>query len=144
MIDDDFDKLVRNMFERFFGKSFDMFPNESGIQMRIGSEKNMVPEMNPTREVVVDSIDLGDEYLVIIESPTTVESPIASIKNNTLEVRFSEVVSKGVELEVPFNVDISKSSVSQTNGVIEVRLVKANDESSDQTEGILKVIRTDE
>ncbi|MFW9850979.1 MAG: hypothetical protein ACFFF4_17765 [Candidatus Thorarchaeota archaeon] len=140
MIDDDFDKLVRNMFERFFGKSFDMFPNESGIQMRIGSENNTIPETNPTREVVVDSIDLGDEYLVIIESPITVESPIASIKNNTLEVRFSEVVSKGVELEVPFNVDIAKSSVSQTNGVIEVRLVKANDESSDQTEGILRVI----
>jgi HSP20 family molecular chaperone IbpA len=140
MIDDDFDKLVRSMFERFFGKSFEMFPGETGIQMRIDPANRMNTDANISRELIVDEIDLGDEFLVIVESPISVDSPLASVKGDLLEIRLNDVSSKGVDVNLPFHVDIEKSSVSYQNGVIEARLVKASDGTTKKTEGILKVI----
>ena len=140
MIDDDFDKLVRSMFERFFGKSFDMFPGENGIQMRIEPSDKIASDVSRGRELIVDEIELGDEFLVIIESPISVDTPIASVSGPTLKIRFSEVASKGVDVDLPFAVDIEKSTVSHQNGVIEARLVKASDDKEMKTEGILRVI----
>jgi len=140
MIDDDFDKLVRNMLERFFGNSFGMVPGENGIQMRVGSEDAMTSDVNRERNLIVDKIDLGDEFLVIIEVPVSVESPLAIIKGNRLEIRVSDVVRRGVEIEIPFEVDIEKSSISNQNGIIEARLVRASDKTSSFKEGTLRVI----
>ncbi|MHA2425203.1 MAG: hypothetical protein ACXAEF_10465, partial [Candidatus Thorarchaeota archaeon] len=73
MIDDDFDKLVRDIFERFFGNAFKLVPGENGIQMRVGSEES-IPESRTGRVLTVDEVDLGNEYLVIIETPVSVDS----------------------------------------------------------------------
>ena len=140
MIDDDFDKLVRNMLERLFGNSFGMVPGENGIQMRVGSEDSLTSEMNRGQNLIVDKIDLGDEFLVIIDAPVSVESPLAIIKGRRLEIRVNELVRRGVVIEIPFEVDIEKSSISNQNGVIEARLVRASDKITSRNEGTLRVI----
>ena len=140
MIDDDFDKLVRNMLERLFGNSFGMVPGENGIQMRVGSEDSLTSEMNRGQNLIVDKIDLGDEFLVIIDAPVSVESPLAIIKDRRLEIRVSELVRRGVVIEIPFEVDIEKSSISNQNGVIEARLVRTSDKITSRNEGTLRVI----
>ena len=140
MIDDDFDKLVRNMLERLFGNSFGMVPGENGIQMRVGSEDSLTSEMNRGQNLIVDKIDLGDEFLVIIDAPVSVESPLAIIKDHRLEIRVNELVRRGVVIEIPFEVDIEKSSISNQNGVIEARLVRASDKITSRNEGTLRVI----
>ncbi|MCK5152158.1 MAG: hypothetical protein KAQ65_09965 [Candidatus Thorarchaeota archaeon] len=140
MIDDDFDKLVRNMLERLFGNSFGMVPGENGIQMRVGSEDSLTSEMNRGQNLIVDKIDLGDEFLVIIDVPVSVESPLAIIKDRRLEIRVSELVRRGVVIEIPFEVDIEKSSISNQNGVIEARLVRTSDKITSRNEGTLRVI----
>ena len=140
MIDDDFDKLVRNMLERLFGNSFGMVPGENGIQMRVESEDSLTSEMNRGQNLIVDKIDLGDEFLVIIDAPVSVESPLAIIKDRRLEIRVSELVRRGVVIEIPFEVDIEKSSISNQNGVIEARLVRTSDKITSRNEGTLRVI----
>ncbi|MCK5240610.1 MAG: hypothetical protein KAR33_13720 [Candidatus Thorarchaeota archaeon] len=140
MIDDDFDKLVRNMLERLFGNSFGMVPGENGIQMRVESEDSLTSEMNRGQNLIVDKIDLGDEFLVIIDAPVSVESPLAIIKDHRLEIRVNELVRRGVVIEIPFEVDIEKSSISNQNGVIEARLVRTSDKITSRNEGTLRVI----
>ena len=140
MIDDDFDKLVRNMLERFFGNSFGMVPGENGIQMRVGSEDSLISDVNRGQNLIVDKIDLGDEFLVIIDAPVSVESPLAIIKGRRLEIRVNELVRRGVVIEIPFEVDIEKSSISNQNGVIEARLVRSSDKITSHNEGTLRVI----
>ncbi|MHA1909029.1 MAG: hypothetical protein ACW98Y_17140 [Candidatus Thorarchaeota archaeon] len=139
MIDDDFDKLVRSMFERFFGNAFKPVPGENGMQMRIGSEED-VSDLPRGQVLTVDEVDLGNEYLVIVESPVAVNYLIATVKENLLEIKVSKNVQRGIEVQIPFDVDIEKSNVSHQNGVIEARLVKITDPSSRKTDGTLKVI----
>jgi HSP20 family molecular chaperone IbpA len=139
MIDDDFDKLVRDIFERFFGNAFKLVPGENGIQMRVGSEES-IPESRTGRVLTVDEVDLGNEYLVIIETPVSVDSLVATVKDNVLEIRVSENVKRGIEVTIPFTVDIEKSNVSVLNGVIEARLVKAVDNTTRKREGTLTII----
>ena len=140
MIDDDFDKLVKDMFERFFGSAFGMVPRANGANIRIRSEE-VTPSSNAIgRELIVDEIDLGDEYLVIVESPVPIEEPVAFARGKILEIKVSPVVSRGIEVEVPFTIDIEQSTVSHNNGVIEARLVKASKTDTELNEGVLKVV----
>ena len=140
MIEDDFDKLVRDMFERFFGGAFRMVPGENGIRFGIAPEE-VAPAAEVTgRDLIIDEIDLGEEYLVIVESPVSVDEPVAFAKGNMLKIKVSPVVSRGIEIEVPFTIDVDQSTVSHNNGVIEVRLVKTSNTGTELNEGLLRII----
>ncbi|MDF1538820.1 MAG: hypothetical protein P1Q69_07955 [Candidatus Thorarchaeota archaeon] len=140
MIDDDFDKLVKDMFERFFGNAFRMVPGENGTHIGISPEEFQQPVDNAGHELFIDEIDLGDEYLVLVESPVSIEEPVAYARGTLLEIKVDPVVGQGIEINVPFNIDVEQSTVSHNNGVIEVRLVKSSNSNTELNEGLLKVV----
>ncbi len=140
MIDDDFNKLVKDMFERFFGNAFGMVPGENGVRIGISPEEVSQPSDNDDHELFVDEIDLGDEYLVIVDSPVSIEEPAAYVRGKMLEIKVNPVVERGIEVNVPFNINIENSTVSYNNGVIEVRLVKSSNPDTELTEGLLKLV----
>jgi hypothetical protein len=141
MIDDDFDKMVRHMFERFFRNALGPNSNQTGM-IRFGFQpttgmEQVDEDLSKGKENLVEKIDLGDSLLVIMEV-----SP--SIKALGIEVIGKQIVVEcGLNkeyIEIPTFVDIEKSGYSVRNGIIEIRLVKLDKSTKTATSsGILQI-----
>ncbi|MFW9920181.1 MAG: hypothetical protein ACFFED_11310 [Candidatus Thorarchaeota archaeon] len=136
MIDDDFDKLVRNMFERFFGKAFRMNPEDSKVRIEIEGSGITSSPINTDSEAFVDIIEYENEIMVIIETTDRIEQPEANITQGLLSVRINPESSRIIRAKIPGTIDLQRSEMSCNNGVIEVRMVKAN---GVQKEGTISV-----
>lgn len=128
-IDDDFNKMVRHMFERFFKDAFGSDSDTAGI-MQFGFQPSKVKEetdIDMTREnkILVEKIDLGDSLLVVLEGYSGFDGITVEVIEKTI------VVDNGMDkefVEIPFLVNIEKSGYSFRNGIVEIRLKKIDDE----------------
>ncbi|MFW9909568.1 MAG: hypothetical protein ACFFEF_13435 [Candidatus Thorarchaeota archaeon] len=140
MIDDDFDKLVRNMFERFFGGSI-RFGFESQDEVLRTPQDNMVgPEISSENGPLIDEIDLGNEYLIVVTSNEAEMAPVAQIDGKYLTLKMNDISEKLVEIEVAFPVNVMASSMTYRNGVVEIKLVKALEGNADKNEGVIRIV----
>ena len=130
MIDDDFDKIVRNMFEQFFGKALRLNPEENGIHIEIDRSGMIFPEQTNQSEAYVDTMEYDDHLLVLVETSDHIEDPEAYISNNVLRLRINPESTRTIDVGLPAAIDLQESEMSYNNGVIEMKLVK--------TEGVQK------
>ena len=139
MIDDDFNDMVRRMLEQFFGGSINSGPGgraEFGFSTE-GFRRNELgfnaeqKAANPS----VEKIDLGDRFLVIIEGYAESASPEVKVRGREIVVGPDDI-----KIELPYAIDLEKSSISFRNGIIEMVMIKSDhhENSSDMNEGILK------
>ncbi len=146
MIEDDFDKMVRRMFESFFSRSGGL-SDEGSITIRTNLEGISAPSigMNPGNVAtapMVEKIDLGDTCVFVVETASTNQPPMIRAEGRELIVEFGTEQGEKVNLEIPYAIDVDKSSFSFRNGIIEIHLLRAADDSSssDTTERYLRSI----
>jgi hypothetical protein len=142
MIDDDFDKMVRHMFERFFNNSLGPDSNRSGI-IRFGFQPSMDMEevdvdLTKGKENLIEKIDLGDSLLIVMEESPSTEKIRIEVISKTVVV---ETGTNKEYIEIPTLVDIENSGYSVRNGILEIRLVKLDDEKTETvvSSGILQI-----
>ena len=138
MIEDDFDKMIRRMFEQLF-QNAGIFEQIRNNQIRIQSPQNR--PINPQGNTAprIEQIELGDRMLVLIDNIQESTAPVAKIAGRELNVTINEK-QDDILIELPYAVDIDESSILHHNGIIEISLIKATDveNSSDIAERILK------
>ena len=141
MIDDDFETVFRKMMEQFM-EAFGGMP-EGSMTFRSwnGSIVNepLDEKVEPTSdEPFVETIDLGDSVLILIEGQNNFENPSVKVAGSTIVVQ-SGPESTEINIEVGFPIDLEKSNVSHRNGVIEISAVKNDSEDTGENDGFLKI-----
>ncbi|NOR38558.1 MAG: hypothetical protein GQ580_03105 [Candidatus Thorarchaeota archaeon] len=146
MIDDDFDKIVRRMFESFFSRSGGL-SEEGNITIRSDFGKMGAPSVgmsfgNTETTPNVEKVDLGDTCVFVVETASTCQAPKIRAEGRELIVEFGTEQGAQMKLEIPYAVDVDKSSFSHRNGIIEISLLKAVDDgsSSDTNERYLRSV----
>ncbi|MGV9168576.1 MAG: Hsp20/alpha crystallin family protein [Promethearchaeia archaeon] len=142
-IDDDFDALVREMLRRFFSGSSAFGPMMGEMQrIRPESGEDEIPSVKEPsdEERRVERIDLDDRIIIVIDGCRDSDNPEARIEGREVEVALNETASDIHDFEVPFAVDIDKSTMTFRNGIVEITLSKSGreDTSSDFNEGLLR------
>lgn len=139
MIDDDFDKIVRRMFEQ-------LFKNTTGARLPTNSQMRFnMPTGVPIKENVmasprVERIDLEDRQLIIIDNISEDSFPSAKVIGRELHLKLREGLNETI-LELPYAADVEESSILHQNGIVEITIVKAvrDETSSDTNEQILRI-----
>lgn len=134
MIDDDFDKIVRRMFESFFSRS-GALSEEGSITIRSNLGKISAPSIgmnsgNTKTAPIVEKVDFGDSCVFVVENGSTSQAPMIRAEGRELIVEFGTEQGEQMKLELPYAVDVDKSSFSHRNGIIEINLLRAVDDSS--------------
>ncbi|MHA1484003.1 MAG: Hsp20/alpha crystallin family protein [Candidatus Thorarchaeota archaeon] len=146
MIEDDFDRMVRWMFESFLSRSGGL-SEEGSITIRSNLERIGVPSTstnlgNAGPALNVEKIDLGDTCVFVVENASTSQAPLIRAVGRELIVEFGTEQGEKMKLELPYAIDVDKSSFSYRNGIIEINLLRAVDDgsSSDTNERYLKSV----
>ena len=144
MIEDDFDKIVRRMFESFFSRSGGL-SEEGSTTMGFHFESTVTPSIGTDLGIAkgepnVEKIDLGDTYMIVVEDASASQVPMIKVEGRELTVEFGPGQEEQLKLELPYAVDVDKSSFSHRNGITEISLLRAKDEgsSSDTNERYLR------
>ncbi|MGY5862270.1 MAG: hypothetical protein RTU09_07840 [Candidatus Thorarchaeota archaeon] len=146
MIEDDFDKIVRRMFESFFSRSGDLSGGGiTGMRFQFGSrdEPGIGTSLGSTEtEPNVETVHLGDTCIFVVENASVSQAPLVRVEGRELEVEFEPEQEEKLKLELPYAIDVDKSSFSHRNGITEINLVRAIDEdsSSDTNERHLRSV----
>ncbi len=140
MIEDEFDRMFREIIERFFGNSFGLGGN-GAFQIRVHAtsapniETNQVrPRVKEESKASVEKIELGDKMLVVIDGFAYQKEPSILVRGKKMRVLSEEEEGKEITVELPFEVDIERSTGSFRNGTIEVELFKAENSKSNDDE----------
>jgi len=146
MIEDDFDEIIRRMFESFFSRSGGLSEDGSTTtSFKFGSID--VPRIGTNlgtakKEPKVETVDLGDTCIFVVENASASQAPAVRVEGRELIVEFGPEQEEQMKLELPYAVDVDKSSFSHRNGITEISLVRAVDEgtSSDTNERYLRSV----
>ncbi|MHA1960109.1 MAG: Hsp20/alpha crystallin family protein [Candidatus Thorarchaeota archaeon] len=145
LIDDDFEKIFRQVIERFFGGSIDT-DGEGSVrfgfgQIPQGHRQSDVEFQESSISPTVEKVEQGNGLLVIVRDLSKFETPKARIEKGRLVIEAIEE-QKELSFEIPFAVDVERSSYSFRNGVIEVELSRANEDEDAQvrSSGFLKIV----
>ena len=139
MIDDDeFQKIFRKMLEQFFG-TFGM-PNGGN---RIGGFWDEQTEDPHETEIdlahqgsQIERFELDDEVILVIDGCTREDETTVRVTGNKATLTIG---LRTTEHKAPFRIDPESSAVSCRNGVAEVRLMKADENSYyDDEERVLR------
>ncbi|MBD3407709.1 MAG: hypothetical protein GF411_16445, partial [Candidatus Lokiarchaeota archaeon] len=85
MIDDDFDKMIRQMFEQFFGGT--LSPNGTGSNtMRFKVSQNPGSSREPETHTgpFLEKIDLGNEILIVVD--TIAGEPMVKVEGREVTI----------------------------------------------------------
>ncbi|TFG12707.1 hypothetical protein EU537_08410 [Candidatus Thorarchaeota archaeon] len=140
MIDDEFDKFVRQMFERFFNGSMSTGPDRD-VQIRISTGLDQTPNRGFVGEEVEEqnseTIDLGDKYMILVQDVESSVAPTAHIEGREAVLNIGNGSGRRLKFELPYAVDTENSSLSFRNGIIEIILPKSSEiETSSDTNEI--------
>ena len=146
MIEDDFDEIVRRMFESFFSRSMGLSEEGSTITRfqfgsigvpRIGTDLG-----NAEKEPKIETVDLGDTCIFVVENTSVSQAPMVRVEGRELIVEFGPEQDDQMKLDLPYAVDVDKSSFSHRNGITEISVIRAVDEdtSSDVNERYLSSV----
>jgi HSP20 family molecular chaperone IbpA len=140
MIDDDFESVVRRMFESIMG-SLGAFPEGSeSFGYFSGSTVNEPGnefDLSGERELEIEQIDLEDQVLILVDIGYIDGEYSVRVDNKNLIITYG-VEKKETRVSLDFNVDLVKSKVSSRNGVMEITLMKAKKADSSLRNGYLK------
>jgi len=146
MIEDDFDEIVRRMFESFFSRSRGL-SEEGSTTTRFQFGPIGVPSIGTNlgiaeKEPKVETVDLGDTCILVVENASANQAPMVRVEGRELIVEFGPEQEEQLKLELPYAVDVDKSSFSHRNGITEISLIRAVDEgtSSDANERYLSSV----
>ncbi|TFF95524.1 hypothetical protein EU546_03145 [Candidatus Thorarchaeota archaeon] len=128
--DDDFDKMMRRMLEQIFGKTIPMGPNEARMRFRVSRTDNESVSEERLEDLRVEKIELEDRILVVVGGLTDDIEPVAEIEGRELRLSFSNPQYEDVLEELPYPVDAEESSMSFNHGIVELELVKAENEDT--------------
>ena len=134
MIEDDFDEIVRRMFESFFSRSGSL-SEEGSTTTRFQFGSIGVPRIGTnlgttSKEPKVDTVDLGDTCIFVVENASASLAPMVRVEGRELMVEFGLEQEEQLKLELPYAVDVDKSSFSHRNGITEINLLRAVDDGS--------------
>ena len=134
MIEDDFDEIVRRMFESFFSRSGGL-SKEGSTTTRFQFGSMGVPSIGTNlgtaeKEPKVETVDLGDICIFVVENTSASQAPMVRVEGRELIVEFGPEQEEELKLELPYAVDVDKSSFSHRNGITEISLIRAVDESA--------------
>ncbi|MHA2433080.1 MAG: hypothetical protein ACXADO_07630 [Candidatus Thorarchaeota archaeon] len=134
MIDnDEFQKMFRKMLEQFFG-TFGM-PNDGNSIGGLWDEQTQgirETEMELTHQGShIERIELDDVVILVVDGCTSDDEMTVRVSSNKATLTIG---SRTTEHETPFRIDPKNSSVSCRNGVAEVKLAKADENSSTEDE----------
>ena len=134
MIEDDFDEIVRRMFESFFSRSGGL-SKEGSTTTRFQFGSMGVPRIGTNlgtaeKEPKVETVDLGDICIFVVENTSASQAPMVRVEGRELIVEFGPEQEEELKLELPYAVDVDKSSFSHRNGITEISLIRAVDESA--------------
>ncbi len=147
MISDDFEKIMRQMIEQFFGGPVPMGPDGNAtfsfrvmttgpIDMMPGGEPGPEPEME-TQGPRAERIELDDRVILIVEGIVGENGPTARVNGSRVILEFADGRTDPMEFETKAQIDVKESSISFRNGVAELNLVKAKGRHA-KTEGELR------
>jgi HSP20 family molecular chaperone IbpA len=141
MIDDDFESVIRRMFESIIG-SLNTFPEGSTSFSYFTDSTVNEPdsgfELSDEKEPATERIDLEDQVLFIVNIGFTDSAYSVRVDGKTLIITYGQE-SKETRIVLDFDVDIEKSKVSSRNGVLEISLLKARKTDSGLRNGYLKI-----
>jgi len=131
--DDDFESVFRKMMEHLMGpaqlipqRGFFLNPFEPGER----EEPEREGYQEPSIDVSVEEIDLGDDYMILVDSRGLGMIPTVEVRNRTVRIVFGEDMDD-ISIDLGFHVDIDESAASYRNGVLEITLHKAVDGPDD-------------
>jgi HSP20 family molecular chaperone IbpA len=141
MIDDEFESVFRRMIEQFM-EAFGGMPEGSmtfrswnGSMVNEPLDRHVEPMIE---EPLVEKIDLGDSFLILIEWQTDSETPTMKVSGSTIVVNLGAERNE-INVDVGFQIDLEKSNVSHRNGVIEISVVKSESEDTSSDDGFLRI-----
>ena len=106
-------------------KRFGSVPREEKEVRELEEEERIPIRIGPggiVREPVVDTLDFGDELVVVVEMPGVEEEDIeVEVRDGFMEIRGG---SYSKEVSLPPNVDPGGIRKSYRNGILEIRLPK--------------------
>ncbi|MHA1770184.1 MAG: hypothetical protein ACTSYL_04670 [Candidatus Thorarchaeota archaeon] len=148
MISDDFDKIVRQMMEQFFGGPVPMGPDGNAtfrftMMTTTGPMVGGMPEIDTEEKEMrpqgprAERIELEDRIILLIDEIPGNEGPAVRVKGSRVILTFADDKTEPMEFEMKSKIDVKKSSISFRNGVAELNLVKAKGLHA-KTEGELK------
>jgi HSP20 family molecular chaperone IbpA len=141
MIDDDFESVVRRMFESIMG-SLGAFPEGSeSFSYFSGSTVNEPRnelDLSGKRELEIEQIDLEDQMLILVDIGYTDGEYSVRVDNKDLIITYG-LENKETHVSLNFNVELEKSKASSRNGVMEITLMKAKKAGSGLRSGYLKI-----
>lgn len=139
MIDDEFETVIRRLFESLMNSMGSIQDGETTVQYwsnsRLGPGMASIPEVNEDMQAEV--IDLDDRVLFLVEVGHEDELIDVKVEGRALKV-FNQVEGHETVFDLDFDVDIENSRTSCRNGILEIELKKTND-TDGQNEGYLKI-----
>ncbi|MHA2396719.1 MAG: hypothetical protein ACXAC0_08445 [Candidatus Thorarchaeota archaeon] len=141
MIDDDFESVFRRMIEQFMEAFGGMPEGNMTVRSWNGSMVNepldtqVEPKVN---EPLVEKIDLEGSVLILIEGLNVLENPSVKVSGTNIFVQLGPE-SKEINVAVGFQIDLEKSYVSHRNGVMEISVVRTEDEDASSNDGFLRI-----
>ncbi|MDH4213696.1 MAG: hypothetical protein OEV85_07215 [Candidatus Thorarchaeota archaeon] len=139
MIDDDFESVFRRVFESLLGSLGTLPEGSTSYSYFTGSMMDEDDnEFNQEKEPDFERIDLEDEVLFLVKTGYEDTSHSVKIDARTMTITF-DGTRKSIKIDLDFDVDIEKSSVSSRNGVMEISLKMASKGNSGAKEGYLRI-----
>jgi hypothetical protein len=142
MIDDDFNKMVRHMFEHFFKDAFGPNSHRAGM-IRFGIQPSEVEketgiDVPRGKEIIVEKFDFENNLLIIIEGYSGIDELTVEAIDKTIVV---DDGSNKEYIEIPISVNVEESGYSFRNGILEIVLqkIKDNIQTEVKTSGLLKI-----
>lgn len=140
MIDDEFDTVLRRLFESLMNSMGQMTDGETTVRYWTSSGlggPGMFDIPPAETDIEAEVIDLEDKVLFLIEVGTEDEIIDVKVEGRTLKV-FNQVDGNETIFDLDFDVDIDNSRTSCRNGILEIELKKALDTDGPR-EGYLKI-----
>ena len=141
MIDDDFETMVRRMFEQLFGSMPFGLEGDStmpyGTGQSPGDEELSVPEA-AHEDSNVERIDLDDRVIFIIDGLSLDSRPIVRVAKREVTVSTADN-AEITRLEIPFDADVKESTASFRNGVLEIQLVRAKSRDTSSAKSVTEI-----
>ncbi len=137
-IDDEFDKIVRQMFEHFFGTTMPI-GTEGRAVFEIGvsstpAQTSRSREVEQTRPNV-ERIDLEDRTIILIEGIDEEHRPTVRVDRGRVIV---EMEDNRITFDIDFRVDPRKSYATLRNGIVEIDVVRSTDDNVSTDEVVIE------
>ena len=130
MIDDDFQNIFRKMMEQFFGQGGMPNRNERfGFEMRPDQNHQHIQNKQTTE---IEKIELDDKVILLVDNVSDTVEPIVRVQGKRVVVEVWRDEPVVMEDVVDFYANPDESSISLTNGVLEVTLTKGEATMEDE------------